>query len=85
MWHPNLKDSIKVLEDRFYDYVLVIICPHCKHERRTDPQIVARWVGNRSTRIVDVMARMRCSKCNTRGAEWDAERKPVDRSRSRWH
>ena len=85
MWRPNLKESIKALEDRYYDYVLIIICPKCKHERRADPQVVARWVGKRSTQMVDVMARMRCSKCSTRGAEWNAERKPVDRSEGRWH
>jgi hypothetical protein len=84
MWRPNLKESITVLEDRFYDYVLVIICPSCKHERRADPQVLARLVGG-TTRIVDVMARMRCSECNTLGAVWDIERKPVDRSRGRWH
>lgn len=84
MWRPILKESVKVLEDRFYDYVLVIICPNCKHERRADPQVLGRLVGG-ATRIVDVMARMRCSGCNTRGADWDVERKPVERSRGHWH
>ena len=78
MWRPDLKELVKRLEDRFFDYVLVINCPKCGHERRADPVALAQIVGA-SAIIADVMKRMRCTKCQAKGAEYQLDRKPRPR------
>jgi hypothetical protein len=85
MWNPEWVKGIEKLEDRAYDYVLIVICPKCKYERRVNhPQALLKYARG-TTLIVDVMKRMRCSQCQSRGAQHRIERKPVDRTRGKWH
>jgi hypothetical protein len=57
---------IKKLNDRFADYDLTIRCKHCRHERQTEPHMLAKLLGW-DTKLTDIAKRMRCSKCNSRG------------------
>jgi hypothetical protein len=84
MWNPDLKIQVQRLEDRFFDYVLIITRKRCMHSRRADPVALAQIVGA-STRIVDVMPRMRCTKCQAKGADYNIEKKPTDRSKRGTH
>jgi hypothetical protein len=54
--------QIDKLSDEFGQYVLVLSCAECGHERTSDPQVLGRLCGW-DARLADVAKRMRCSKC----------------------
>lgn len=85
MWTDAWKASIRKLDDRFGDFVLVIICP-CGHSHRIDPKALAKLAGvPHDTAIDAVVPRMRCSQCQEKGASWEVERPPAARGRpSHW-
>lgn len=53
---------IDKLSDEFGQYTLVLKCAECGHERKAEPQTLARLCGW-DARLADVAKRMRCSKC----------------------
>lgn len=54
------------LSDRFADYQLRIRCKKCRHERVTEPHVFGKIMGW-ETPLVNVAARLRCSKCHAKG------------------
>jgi hypothetical protein len=50
------------LSDEFGQYILVMKCGACGHERTTEPRMLGRLCGWEA-RLEDVANRMRCSKC----------------------
>jgi hypothetical protein len=54
------------LSDEFGQYLLVITCIGCGHERRAYPKTLARMCGWDS-KIQDLEKRLRCSKCGKKG------------------
>lgn len=81
MWTDAWKASIRKLDDRFGDFVLVVICP-CGHRRSIDPKVLAKLAGVAPDTLIDaVVPRMRCMQCQQKGARWDVERKPSERGR----
>lgn len=57
---------ITKLSDCFADYTLRIYCRACRHERITEPHSLAKLVVW-ETPLIAIIARMRCSKCHSRG------------------
>ena len=62
----TMPPSIKKLDDAFADYSLRIRCKKCRHERVTEPHVLARIAGW-STELKALELRMRCSHCHARG------------------
>jgi hypothetical protein len=56
------------LSDEFGQYLLVIKCTACTHERRTYPNSLAHLCGW-DARLEDLSRRLRCSKCGKKGCE----------------
>ena len=54
---------IAVLSDEFGQFIVVIRCRKCGHERRCEPETLARLLGW-SAELKTVAQRMRCSACN---------------------
>jgi hypothetical protein len=50
------------LSDEFGQYLLVIKCAACAHERRAYPNLLAHICGW-NTKLADLKNRLRCSKC----------------------
>jgi translation initiation factor 2 beta subunit (eIF-2beta)/eIF-5 len=50
------------LSDEFGQYVLIIKCEACGHERSSDPHTLGKLCGW-DAKLADVASRMRCSKC----------------------
>jgi len=74
------KTLVKRLDDRFGDYLLTVKCPKCGHHRTMMPIALANVVGwDRD--IAEVMLKMRCQVCGTRGAIWEVEKVPRIRGR----
>ncbi len=63
MMARNLK--VRRLSDDFGQYLLVITCAACTHERRAYPHLLARICGWDVT-LQDLEKRMRCSKCGNK-------------------
>lgn len=81
MWTDAWKASISKLDDRFGDFVLVVICP-CGHRRPMDPKVLAKLAGAApDTPIVAVIPRMRCMRCQQKAARWEVERRQTERGR----
>jgi hypothetical protein len=53
---------IDKLSDEFGQYLLIIKCDACGHERSADPHTLGRLCGW-DAKLVDLAPRMRCSKC----------------------
>jgi hypothetical protein len=53
---------IEKLSDEFGQYLLIIRCTACGHERSSDPHILGKLCGW-DAKLTDVARRMRCSKC----------------------
>jgi hypothetical protein len=53
---------IDKLGDEFGQYMLILNCGKCGHERITPPATLGRLCGW-DTRLADLAKRMRCSKC----------------------
>ena len=60
---PTLK--VERLADHFGQYVVRITCT-CGHTRQAHPKTLAAIAGW-DARLVDVVKRLRCSKCGKRG------------------
>jgi translation initiation factor 2 beta subunit (eIF-2beta)/eIF-5 len=58
------KEVIK-LADNFGQYTLFVKCKACGHSRRTTPHVFAR-LTSWDAKLVDVVSRLRCSKCGKR-------------------
>jgi hypothetical protein len=54
--------KIKKLSDEFGQYVLILKCGSCLHERHTTPHLLANLCGWDAS-LEDVARRMRCSVC----------------------
>lgn len=65
------------LSDRFGDYTLTIKC-RCGHVRSTDPHALAKILGWDAP-LVNVGARMRCSRCGKKECELVPESIPRPR------
>jgi ribosomal protein S27E len=50
------------LSDEFGQYLLVIKCTGCAHERRAFPNLLAHLCGW-DAKLADLEKRLRCSKC----------------------
>ncbi len=57
--------NIEILGDEFGQYVLVLSCAQCGHERKAEPLVLGRLCGW-DARLADVAKRMRCSKCGAK-------------------
>jgi translation initiation factor 2 beta subunit (eIF-2beta)/eIF-5 len=53
---------IDKLSDEFGQYLLILKCDACGHERSSDPHTLGRLCGW-DAKLADVARRMRCSKC----------------------
>ena len=60
---PGSVNRISVLSDEFGQFIVVIRCGRCGHERRCEPEVLARLLGW-SAELKAVAQRMRCSACN---------------------
>jgi hypothetical protein len=58
---------IEKLSDEFGQYELLLTCK-CGHTRRVYPRTLAGIAGW-DARLIDVVKRLRCSKCGRRGCE----------------
>ena len=56
---------VEKLSDEFGQYLLVLECSACGHQRKANPQTLARLFGW-DTRLDEVTRRLRCSKCDKR-------------------
>jgi len=56
---------VEKLSDEFGQYLLVLECAGCGHQRRTNPQAVARLFGWDLT-LETIARRLRCSRCGKR-------------------
>ena len=54
--------KVQRLSDEFGQYLLVIKCSGCAHERRAYPNLLAHLCGWDVT-LADLQKRLRCSKC----------------------
>jgi len=54
--------KVQRLSDEFGQFLLVIKCAGCAHERRTYPNTLAHFCGW-DTELVDLEKRLRFSKC----------------------
>lgn len=54
--------KVQRLSDEFGQYLLVIKCGGCAHERRAYPNLLAHLCGWDAT-LADLEKRLRCSKC----------------------
>jgi hypothetical protein len=54
--------KVQRLSDEFGQYVLMMKCAGCAHERRAHPNLLARFCGW-DAKLVDLEKRLRCSKC----------------------
>jgi len=61
---PRPPPEIDRLGDNFGQYVITLKCA-CEHARRAQPATLAAFAGWEA-RLVDVVRRMRCSKCGER-------------------
>jgi hypothetical protein len=60
---PMSKDfKVQRLSDEFGQYLLVIKCAGCAHERRAYPNLLAHICGW-DAKLADLEKRLRCSKC----------------------
>ena len=61
---PCMANSFHVvkLSDEFGQYILVMTCSRCGHERTAQPLVLGRLLGW-DAKLEDVAKRMRCSKC----------------------
>jgi hypothetical protein len=61
---PLMPRDFKVqrLSDEFGQYLLVIKCAGCAHERRAYPNLLAHICGW-DAKLADLEKRLRCSKC----------------------
>jgi len=57
--------KIQRLSDEFGQYLLVITCSGCDHERRAYPNLLAHLCGWDAT-LADLEKRLRCSKCGSK-------------------
>jgi hypothetical protein len=64
MMPPRPPLKVVKLGDHFGQYVLTISCK-CGHTRTARPETLAKFAGW-DTLLVDVVRRMRCSKCGAR-------------------
>jgi hypothetical protein len=64
MMPPRPPINVVKLSAHFGQYVLTVRCT-CGHTRTARPETLARFAGW-DPLLVDVVKRMRCSKCNTR-------------------
>ncbi len=64
MMPPRPPIKVVKLRDHFGQYVLTINCT-CGHTRTAQPQSLAHFAGWDAL-LVDVVKRMRCSKCGAR-------------------
>jgi hypothetical protein len=53
---------IDKLSDEFGQYLLILKCAECGHERASDPHTLGRLCGW-DAKLTDVAKRLRCSKC----------------------
>jgi len=53
---------IEKLSDEFGQYMLVLKCAACGHERSAEPKTLGRLCGW-DAKLEEVAKRMRCSKC----------------------
>jgi len=67
---PLMPKDFKVqrLSDEFGQYLLVIKCAGCAHERRANPNLLAHICGW-DAKLADLEKRLRCSKCGKKGSE----------------
>jgi hypothetical protein len=65
---PLMPKDFKVqrLSDEFGQYLLVIKCIGCAHERRAYPNLLAHICGW-DAKLADLERRLRCSKCGKKG------------------
>jgi len=63
--HAQAAFRVEKLSDEFGQYILVIKCAACGHERTAEPRTVGRLCGW-DARLEDVAKRLRCSKCEER-------------------
>ena len=54
--------KVQRLSDEFGQYLLVIKCAGCAHERRAYPNLLAHICGW-DAKLADLEKRLRCSKC----------------------
>jgi hypothetical protein len=54
--------KVQRLSDEFGQYLLVINCAGCAHERRAYPNLLAHLCGW-DAKLADLEKRLRCSKC----------------------
>ena len=54
------------LSDEFGQYLLVIKCAACAHERRAYPNLLVHICGW-NAKLADLEKRLRCSKCGKKG------------------
>ena len=57
--------KVEKLSDEFGQYDLLLKCEGCGHERRADPQTLAKICGWEA-RLEEVAKKLRCSKCGER-------------------
>ena len=57
--------NVSRLSDEFGQYLLVLTCSECAHERQTYPNLLAHLCGWDAT-LETVGKRLRCSKCGKR-------------------
>jgi DNA-directed RNA polymerase subunit RPC12/RpoP len=56
---------VEKLSDEFGQYMLLLKCSACGHERKTNPKTLAGLFGW-DMKLDDVARRLRCSKCGKR-------------------
>jgi hypothetical protein len=56
------------LSDEFGQYTISLVCSKCKHARETSPLPLAKVFGWNAL-IVDVVKRLRCSKCGEKACK----------------
>jgi hypothetical protein len=63
--------KVQRLSDEFGQYLLVIRCSGCAHERRAYPKTLARICGW-DAKLADLEKRLRCSKCGKKSCHMRA-------------
>lgn len=77
---PMRKPLVRKLSDEFGDYLLVLKCIKCQHERTTEPVALAKIVGWDAT-LESLGKRLRCAACNAKEVEFAVQRRPRPRGR----
>lgn len=78
MYSTRVRDlDVDKLSDHFGQYVVVLTCA-CGHSRRCYPKTFAAFAGW-DAKLIDVVKRMRCTKCGKRECSVRAMRETAPR------